>query len=311
VQTFLPDADFTAAAAALDSRRLGKQRAETLQVLRALVWPRYGWKNHPAVAMWRGFTRALVCYGAAVCREWTARGYTDATLPSLLLFTGGSVPGQAELAEQGLLPPWLGDPALHLAHRSALVRKEPEHYRPLFPEVPDDLPMFWPRPVFPRWPLRRGGREPLEPGEAAVLLGSGEASAAQHEVVRTLRAGRDAEVRGEEVPLAGVLAGLCTPGRTWWLVPGPRPVLGVPPPVPSPEPVVCPPPRPSVTRQPGPEELAAQEAEWRHEPEFLFHRVPPGTRPPDPPTGIGLVVVEGASLPRPRVGVPVLRLLAG
>src|SRR3712207_7307101 len=32
----------------------------------------------------------------------------------------------------------------HLSHRSALVRKDPARYRPLFPEVPDDLPYVWP-----------------------------------------------------------------------------------------------------------------------------------------------------------------------
>ena len=37
MQTFLPFADFAASAAVLDDRRLGKQRVETLQVLRALV----------------------------------------------------------------------------------------------------------------------------------------------------------------------------------------------------------------------------------------------------------------------------------
>ncbi|WP_169805263.1 MSMEG_6728 family protein, partial [Nocardiopsis trehalosi] len=74
MQTFLPYAAFADAAAALDARRLGKQRVETLQVLRALVWPRYGWQNHPVTAMWRGFVPALVGYGVAVCREWRERG---------------------------------------------------------------------------------------------------------------------------------------------------------------------------------------------------------------------------------------------
>jgi len=51
---------------------------------------------------------------------------------------------QAELAAAGALPPWLGDEELHRSHRSALVRKDPAHYRPLFPDVPDDLPYVWP-----------------------------------------------------------------------------------------------------------------------------------------------------------------------
>ena len=33
---------------------------------------------------------------------------------------------QDDLAAAGELPPWLGDDALHLSHRSALVRKDPD-----------------------------------------------------------------------------------------------------------------------------------------------------------------------------------------
>ena len=48
MQTFLPVADFAESARLLDSPRLGKQRVETLQVLRALELPDYGWVSHPA-----------------------------------------------------------------------------------------------------------------------------------------------------------------------------------------------------------------------------------------------------------------------
>ena len=51
MQTFLPYPDFTASAAALDPRRLGKQRVEALQVLRGLTVAGYGWRHHPAVRM--------------------------------------------------------------------------------------------------------------------------------------------------------------------------------------------------------------------------------------------------------------------
>ena len=54
MQTFLPYADFAETARVLDQRRLGKQRVEALQVLRALFIPGYGWRHHPVVRMWRG-----------------------------------------------------------------------------------------------------------------------------------------------------------------------------------------------------------------------------------------------------------------
>ena len=72
-------ADFAESARLLDSPRLGKQRVETLQILRAIELPDYGWANHPAVLMWRGRTPALVAYGLAMARIWRERGFGDTT----------------------------------------------------------------------------------------------------------------------------------------------------------------------------------------------------------------------------------------
>jgi hypothetical protein len=150
VQTFLPYADFAATARVLDPRRLGKQRVETLQTLRGLTVPGYGWRHHPAVRMWRGYEEALTRYGLEICRRWCEAGHRDTCAASLSAefqaASGLATPRiQPELARAGALPPWLGDPAFHRSHRSALVRKDPGYYRPLFPDVPDDLPYVWPR----------------------------------------------------------------------------------------------------------------------------------------------------------------------
>jgi hypothetical protein len=149
MQTFLTRPDFLASAHDLDARRLGKQRVETIQVLRALTVPGYGWRHHPAAAMWAGYEPALVRYGLEVSAVWCALGRADTCAATLLTdlaaATGDApVPTQAELAAAGELPPWLGDPPFHRSHQSALVRKDPAHYRPLFPDVPDDLPYVWP-----------------------------------------------------------------------------------------------------------------------------------------------------------------------
>ncbi|OLF06091.1 MSMEG_6728 family protein [Actinophytocola xanthii] len=151
MQTFLPCVDFAATARVLDQRRLGKQRVEAIQVLRALTVPGYGWRHHPAAAMWAGYEEALVRYGLVVCDAWTERGHADTCAATLRADLGlVAVRDQAELAAAGELPPWLGDPALHRSHQSALVRKDAEHYRPLFPDVPDDLPYVWPDSDRPR-----------------------------------------------------------------------------------------------------------------------------------------------------------------
>jgi hypothetical protein len=148
VQTFLPYPDFEASARALDQKRLGKQRVETIQVVRALTVADYGWANHPAALMWKGYEEALGRYGFVCCQVWLELGFGDTCAATIAtdLATAGvtTVRTQAELADAGALPPWLGDADLHRSHRSALVRKDPDFYRPAFPDVPDDLPYVWP-----------------------------------------------------------------------------------------------------------------------------------------------------------------------
>lgn len=149
MQTFLPYPDFRRSAASLDQRRLGKQRVEAMQVLRALTRARYGWRNHPAVKMWAGYEEALVRYGLDICVVWCATGRADTCAATIIADYAEAcgtdrVRGQQELAGIGEVPPWLGREDLHLSHRAALLRKDPDHYRPLFGDVPVDLPYVWP-----------------------------------------------------------------------------------------------------------------------------------------------------------------------
>ena len=145
MQTFLPVADFTESARLLDNPRLGKQRVECLQVLRALELPDYGWANHPVVTMWRGYTAGLVVYSLAMVRVWRERGFADTTASLIAEFApDAAAMTQEEAAAAGLLPSWVGDEELHLSHRSNLLAKDPEFYRSRFPGDPDDLPYKWP-----------------------------------------------------------------------------------------------------------------------------------------------------------------------
>lgn len=135
MQTFLPYANFQASAKALDNKRLGKQRVEVLQILRALTGQSKGWTNHPATRMWAGYEDALVIYGIEICLEWRRRGFNDTCLEKIAAFYSGNGPDA---------PVWVGDPKVHIAHQSNLRRKDPEFYGPMFPGVPDDLPYVWP-----------------------------------------------------------------------------------------------------------------------------------------------------------------------
>lgn len=151
VQTFLPYPDFRSSAESLDTKRLGKQRVEGLQIVRGLTVPGYGWRHHPAVKMWAGHLEALGCYTLECCAAWTARGYADTVADTvradLLAADVRQVRSQLDLARSGQLPPWIGREDFHRSHQSSLVRKDPDHYRPLFGDVPDDLPYVWPSPL--------------------------------------------------------------------------------------------------------------------------------------------------------------------
>ena len=139
MQTFLPYEDFEKTAKSLDMKRLGKQRVETMQIMNAILNPEYGWQNHPAVNMWRGHIVSLMDYQAAICSEWTSRGYKDTCLEKSFSLLDQYSP-DIRIGR----PEWVGNYEFHLSHQSNLLRKYPEHYSQYFVNVPDDLPYVWP-----------------------------------------------------------------------------------------------------------------------------------------------------------------------
>lgn len=140
MQTFLLDVDsYEETARILDFRRLGKQRVECAQILSSLLGLSEGWRKHPTVKMWNGYENQLMAYSLDICCEWQRRGYQD-IMKNRILTIG---------AENGLSPDWQHPPVwlteeLCLSHRSNLVRKMPDFYRPIWPDVPDNLPYLWP-----------------------------------------------------------------------------------------------------------------------------------------------------------------------
>lgn len=134
MQTFLPYPSYKESAKVLDYRRLGKQRVEVLQLLKALNGETKGWANHPAAKMWRGYENELVAYGLAICNEWISRGYKDTCYGKIELYHNKD--GNFNI------PHWLGNKDFHRSHRSNLLRKNKEYYSQYFDE-PDDLPYIW------------------------------------------------------------------------------------------------------------------------------------------------------------------------
>ena len=117
----------------LDSRRLGKQRVEAFQILNILLnrTKTKGWRNHPAVKMWKGYENALKLYFNKAVKLWISKGYKNTMKLEVI---EGKI----------ILPKWFGKKEFHDAHKSNLLRKDKDFYFEFSKEVPDNLEYVWP-----------------------------------------------------------------------------------------------------------------------------------------------------------------------
>jgi hypothetical protein len=140
MQTFVPEPDMEHSVRVLDRQRLGKQRVETLQIMKALAGLSKGWTNHPATRMWRGYEHALLVYQAHTVAEWKRRGYKDTCWEKTL-----DVYDQHFRQHEGVsMPHWWRDNRVHDSHKSALVFKAPDWYSVIYPEVVGEYNYYWP-----------------------------------------------------------------------------------------------------------------------------------------------------------------------
>lgn len=136
MQTFLAFSGYQRSARALDTQRLKNQRNECWTILSTVRGVSTAWQYHPAVKQWLGYAASLQAYALAICHECDYRGIAD--------HKGKRAQFEALDLGPTVHPPWLGNSEFHLSHQSNLIRKLPEHYAPLFPGVPDNLPYVWP-----------------------------------------------------------------------------------------------------------------------------------------------------------------------
>ena len=149
MQTFLPYQSFVHSAAALDNKRLGKQRVEAMQILRVLSGETQAWRNHPAVRMWSGFEHSLRAYFNIISFTWKCRGFQH----NMGFFKDFEVE----------YPPWLTEEFCR-SHQSNLIRKDPHYYRPIFgADIPPDLPYIWPEAVISITAINQIGVKPTTP----------------------------------------------------------------------------------------------------------------------------------------------------
>jgi hypothetical protein len=137
MQTFLPGNSFKESASILDSKRLNKQILEAYQILNVLSNddPKAGWRNHPAVKMWRGSEHVLYTYAFAMISEAKRRGIRTAKNEENLKFLR-----RAKKQQWGnQYPNWMQNSEIRklviTTHRANLYKKDPEYYYPFEIEV--------------------------------------------------------------------------------------------------------------------------------------------------------------------------------
>jgi Pyrimidine dimer DNA glycosylase len=160
MQTFLPHDGLGQSAAVLDNSRLHNQVNEALVIAASALrlkrvgeeyvkvpkWKKVAWENHPAVKMWVGYVSYLSVYIEQCMNELAKRkGYGSETrLRDPIRWARTQRLWEISCSRGISRPHWFGNEDFHRSHQSNLIRKLPEHYAPLFPGVPDNLPYVWP-----------------------------------------------------------------------------------------------------------------------------------------------------------------------
>jgi hypothetical protein len=130
MQTFLPYKNFAESASALDNKRLNKQILEGYQILKVLNNddPKAGWRNHPAVKMWKGHEGQLWLYIMNMVDEANKRGIkTENNMDNLRVLKKYTSRNWG-----WALPKWYTDPftmrRVLATHKANLFRKDPVYY---------------------------------------------------------------------------------------------------------------------------------------------------------------------------------------
>lgn len=142
MHTLLTSPSFLITAAKLTATDLHKQLIDCLKIGRALQGKeRPEWREQPGVLMWYGSEQEFWFYALLLHHDWLLRfGKGNAHLAHTKLHDEFAL----NISEGWSHAPWLKDSRLHRSHQSALIRRNPKHYSPIWPDVPNDLPMFWP-----------------------------------------------------------------------------------------------------------------------------------------------------------------------
>jgi hypothetical protein len=158
MQTFLPSTNFGWTAKMLDSKRLNKQILECYQILNVLSGnsPTGGWRNHPAVLMWKGSEWMLNEYTYAMIKEAKNRNIkVDKNQENMKLLKRKFSKSWGKNT-----PKWFNNDLVSMriitTHRANLFNKDPMYYSrfqyatispfnsPCCPEKKEPCKYYWP-----------------------------------------------------------------------------------------------------------------------------------------------------------------------
>lgn len=144
--TYMTRATFGTSHEDLDNARLHAVMEQSMSIFDDLTGVKeLGDQRHPILGMWRGYEFALGIYAMMGNLEWTFhRGYADHKY--MKFFYAAIKDMQSD--DPGFtfdLPPWWGDIAVLLSHRSALMRMDKSTYNGKWKNCPENWPFIWPQ----------------------------------------------------------------------------------------------------------------------------------------------------------------------
>jgi hypothetical protein len=144
MQTWITDYDFYKSASNLDTKRLGSQIYEGIHILASLldvndklVNPKRNVKNHPAAKLWIGYEKELLFYIHEHLWFWFGKNYS-----SIINYENYKILLHVLGWCSAKTLNWITDNLIQ-THRSALIQKNPDHYRRIWPDCPTNLKMHY------------------------------------------------------------------------------------------------------------------------------------------------------------------------
>lgn len=144
MQIFLPYPDFESSAGVFSYTTMMDQCTAILRTLNTLHdvegTEDMRQTDERVLEMWETYEPQLCEYALVLVAEWERRNMLGSYREQFERHLEWATSGDFVMQK----PEWFGDPTLHMSHKAALIRMEPDFYAPLFPGVDQNMQMVWP-----------------------------------------------------------------------------------------------------------------------------------------------------------------------